>query len=236
MNDSMKDPGPLPPDIAALLDAERRAPDPPAPVVDRMLDRVMHTVTAPTPLSTDPASAASAGVAHASKVGWVISHAVALTVGAGAGWVASTNQTPPPAQLVQPVMVPVVVPMPVQVEPVGEPTRPDPARSSPVRPIPAVKATVPAEDEALSRERLLVERAQAALGRGDHAGALEAVAQHMQAFPSGRLVEEREAIMVLALCKAGRTAEASLAAKDYLARYPKGLMRPAVQACLRGAR
>lgn len=45
-------------------------------------------------------------------------------------------------------------------------------------------------------ERLLVEQATSALGRGQGADALAACVEHQRRFPSGRLAEERERVAI----------------------------------------
>jgi RNA polymerase sigma-70 factor (ECF subfamily) len=59
------------------------------------------------------------------------------------------------------------------------------------------------------------------LHAGEAAAALAALDQHARLYPNGFLAEERAGERVLALCDLGRTAEASEAARAFLARYPR---------------
>ena len=83
------------------------------------------------------------------------------------------------------------------------------------------KAAPAADESTLERELLLLKQAKSALDQGDADKALGVLDQHEKTFPSGVLAEERGATRVLALCAAGRTAEAKSSAKDFLARYPR---------------
>lgn len=66
----------------------------------------------------------------------------------------------------------------------------------------------PAPGSSFGAEALILQDAQLALSQGDSVVALERLSEHARRFPSGALAEEREAAFVLALCSAGRVAEA----------------------------
>jgi outer membrane protein assembly factor BamD (BamD/ComL family) len=66
----------------------------------------------------------------------------------------------------------------------------------------------------------LLRRARSALNDGDPTQALARLTVHAETFARGQMVEDREALRVQALCKAGREAEARAAATAFLARYP----------------
>lgn len=72
-------------------------------------------------------------------------------------------------------------------------------------------------------ERLLLETARAALQRGDAAGAIDRLREHRTTYPSGSLREERDALMVTALARAGRREEAARAAAQFRKDYPLSL-------------
>ena len=102
----------------------------------------------------------------------------------------------------------------------------EPARSSrPARRAPVAKDT-------LSGERALLERARERLSGGDAAAALELAETHRRRFPRGKLVEEREALAVLALARAGRHDEARARARRFEARFPQSLHRLMLRAAL----
>ncbi len=91
----------------------------------------------------------------------------------------------------------------------------------------------PAEKAArLAGERTILDDARAAVGRGDGGAALIALEAHRRRYPNGALVEEREALTVMALAKLGRTAEAHKTADAFHERYPASLFLGAVDAAL----
>ena len=101
------------------------------------------------------------------------------------------------------------------------------------RPLPRLAATLLACTCLLSLAS--PSRAQTALQRGLGQSALDALAEHRRRFPRGQLTEEREALVVQALARAGRDDEAAEAARRFEARYPSSLLRPVVRQAV-GAR
>jgi hypothetical protein len=91
---------------------------------------------------------------------------------------------------------------------------------------------VPAEDEALARERRLLENARGALRQARHQDALNVLDTHAQEFPKGQLAEERQALQVLTLHRSGQTLDAQTRARDFVKSYPASLFLPAVQRVL----
>ncbi len=71
-----------------------------------------------------------------------------------------------------------------------------------------------------------------ALGRGDSAATLEILDRHARTFPHPKLSEEREALRVEALVKAGRYDEARVAAGAFRASFPDSMLEAAVQGAL----
>jgi hypothetical protein len=99
---------------------------------------------------------------------------------------------------------------------------------------PAASAAEPkSRDTDLSAERAIIERARAALARGDGAGALTAVEQHEREFAKGQLVEEREVLAVQALVTAGRVQEAAERGARFRKAFPSSLLLPLVDQVLR---
>ncbi len=90
----------------------------------------------------------------------------------------------------------------------------------------------PAEDEALARERQLLENARGALRQARHQDALNVLDTHAQEFPKGQLAEERQALQVLTLHRSGKTLDAQTRARDFVKAYPASLFLPAVQRVL----
>lgn len=82
-------------------------------------------------------------------------------------------------------------------------------------------------DQKLESERALIDRARAALARGDTQSALEALKIHQTRFGAGRLSEERELIAVQALTRAGDPS-AKARAQAFRRQYPNSVFLPAV--------
>lgn len=87
----------------------------------------------------------------------------------------------------------------------------------------------PASSADLEAETLLLAAAQSAIQRGDFDAALAKLGEHEKTFPNGVLVEERIATRVVAMCGAGRTEEARVLGKTFLARYPRSPLAPRVK-------
>lgn len=79
------------------------------------------------------------------------------------------------------------------------------------------------------RERSLLEAAQSALARGDAGEALTLVGAHAREFPKSDLGEEREALRIRALARAGRCDEAKSARASFETRFPASLQRGALE-------
>lgn len=127
--------------------------------------------------------------------------------------------------------------------------RPAPSGSSIAPPLPAVQppatsggmsATQGAESKTtphpaipqLDAERALLDAARAALVSGDSDIALGALDRHVRTFAHPILAEERDALFVQALVRAGRYNEARTRAEAFRAHMPNSLFRPAVDASI----
>jgi hypothetical protein len=89
------------------------------------------------------------------------------------------------------------------------------------------RATRPATaQESYAAELGLLQRAQVAYAERDFAGALALVVEHARRFPNGRLAEEREALRVRSLARAGRNEEARRAASTFSERFPRSVLLP----------
>jgi hypothetical protein len=73
---------------------------------------------------------------------------------------------------------------------------------------------------------------RSALTRQDGAAALDALTQHERRFPSGILVQEREAMTVRALILLGRTEDARVRADRFRDRFPDSVLLPSVEALI----
>jgi hypothetical protein len=107
---------------------------------------------------------------------------------------------------------------------------PETKASAPATALPAPSTSAPtraggATSANLRTERLLLERATAALVRGDATSALSALGEHARKFPRGELAEEREMLFVRALRAAGQNDAAEKRAKDFKRQFPSSLQQ-----------
>jgi hypothetical protein len=81
-------------------------------------------------------------------------------------------------------------------------------------------------------ERVLLDAARRDLASGDVHGALLALSRHGDRFPRGKLGEEREAMWVNALVRAGEYATARTKAEAFRRRYPSSFLASSVDAAI----
>ena len=246
---------PIPPELEALLRAERTVPPELAARRTRVLARLdasLLALTAGAAVHAGTAGTVPVGTAHgvASRLGSLVRSkltivGVALTVGAGSGAAvgfrageraAETRQAqvarvPSPTTDVQATARASVAPSTSTVTP-ASPLGSLPDARSAVAPRSTPTASLQTEaserDEAYTKEVALIQMARTALARGDHAGALEATDAHHHRFPRGRMVEDRESIAIQALASAHRTDEARARAEQFKAKYPHSILLPTV--------
>jgi len=84
----------------------------------------------------------------------------------------------------------------------------------------------------LSAERAMLDDARAALVAGDAARALDLVERHRRTFANALLAEERDALEVQSLVKAGRYDEARARADAFRRRAPDSLFLPMVDSAV----
>jgi hypothetical protein len=77
-----------------------------------------------------------------------------------------------------------------------------------------------------------LEAARLALSRGEAVEALGMLSAHAERAPESSLAEEREALTVLALARAGRVDDAQQAALAFGARHPDSLFLDRVRAAV----
>jgi hypothetical protein len=165
--------------------------------------------------------AAIGGATLAPVAKLVLLATMSTAIGAGAG-VWYLNQAAPvtaasaPA-VAEPVPEPIAPPMRAPAVPETQPALP------PAKPLIAPKPIA----DTLAAEQALLERARGALKIEDPATALALLREHGESFPRGRLVEEREALRVLALYKA-ESVDAAGAAQRFRARFPRSIFLPAI--------
>jgi len=209
----MKTPPPLSPELEALL-APHRTVLPLAPWVEaRALARAKVAAELP-----------EQGAGRVSRPLWVFAAAagVVLVLGAAAyaarGWIAGPASRPPfhPA----PSTAPVTTEPPQQRAVVtAAPETETPATEAPIRRRSGGKTSA-ATVRPTNAELALLRTAREDVTRGDFAGALAVIAEHVRRFRNGGLVEEREALRVKSLVGLGRHEEARRAAVAFHARFP----------------
>lgn len=89
------------------------------------------------------------------------------------------------------------------------------------------RSTTPAStatpESKLERERELVSFAQRAIAEGSQTRALDLLEEHARQFPHGAMAEDRDALRVVALCRAKRFADAERRRAQFFRRWPKSL-------------
>lgn len=125
-----------------------------------------------------------------------------------------------PRELVEPAAtVASVAPSAPPAEPVE--SKPTSAAKSRSTTRPSEPETTPSPPPGLEEEVAVLDRAAAALRKGDAANALQWLAEHEGSFPSGRLVDVRKAHRVRALCRLGREAQARAEAAALRREHPR---------------
>jgi hypothetical protein len=84
----------------------------------------------------------------------------------------------------------------------------------------------------LSAERILLDEARAAIAQGDPGRAIERLERHRRTFSQPLLGEERDAMWVQALVKAGRYDEARARASTFRRRSPDSLFSSVVDSAI----
>lgn len=176
--------------------------------------------------STSSGAAASTGAgAVAAKGGATLLLKVlpvlTLTAGVGLGVAADRLVLRPTAVTERVVVERVEVPAPVVEDEKPKAVARPPAK----KPVPPV--------DTLGRERVLLDLARSALASRDTSKALAAVQSHEAQFPSGQLVEEREALAVQILWTAGRHDEATRRLHAFSLQFPDSPLRPSLDAMMR---
>jgi hypothetical protein len=188
-------------------------------------------------LAATTANAAGTATKSALLAKWVVPFATVALLGGGVvayraraavprGFTQPTSAVavaavPSPAEMQQPAEVPAFMQAPVgtNVPAIAPPAATPKARNSAdsMPNIPEKKGTAAAE------EREIVERAQAAVRRGEGAEALVLLDSHARLYPGGAHSEEREALAIHALRLQGKTAAADARTTRFFARYPNSL-------------
>jgi len=243
----------LSPDELDLISLAREGEDPSQAARRRMRSNVMAKVGLGAAAGATVATTTAAAQAGSSSS--VLSIWAKLTLGAvlvgtvgGGGYVAVTSSAPPPklGEVAPQLMKltdeahPSESEAPHTVESADvELTEVEEERSEPEARVTIVPSTVPAspapapiKTSSIKDELDLLRQAQQRLNGGYAEEALSMLESHQRGHPDGRLKQERMAVRVFALCKAGRRAEARAAARRFLAEAPSSPLAPRVaRAC-----
>jgi hypothetical protein len=157
---------------------------------------------------------------------WVFAAAAGavLVVGAAAyaarGWIAGPSPRPPSD--LPPSTAPVTTEPPHRAVVAVASETETPVTRAPGAPFRrhGVGKTSAATVQPTNAELALLRTAREDVTRGDFAGALAVIAEHVRRFRNGALVEEREALRVKSLAGLGRHEEARRAAAAFHARFP----------------
>jgi len=221
-------PSPLPPSLAALLDAERERPALSDAAQQRILTRLEATVNWPPPRRgwlTALGTFAGGLLVGAALCGVLLSG----RLGARQPKLLVLDSPPPPPPVV--VVVHAAAPPTLVQPPAAESLahRPGARAERSQRNPPALPDHE--HDTELARERALIETARTALAR-KQTDVVELLFRHAQQFPQGRLSEERESLLVQALLQSGRVAEARSRGERFRAHWPNSLLLPVINAAL----
>jgi hypothetical protein len=176
---------------------------------------------------------------------------VAFVLGAVTGaalFAAMAGTHPPPPRVVYvdrpapPVAAPALQPPPATASPMttmAPPPTPEPPATrlattwpaAPAQPA-AARPAAATHGSRLTEERILLDEARAGLIQGEPERAIERLDRHRVRFADGVLAEERDAMQVEALARAGRYDEARERASAFRARMPGSLFLPTVESAI----
>jgi hypothetical protein len=131
-----------------------------------------------------------------------------------------TVAPPPRAKVAAPVAPPALPPVSASPPPPPPPAEPAPAVELPAPPAPLTPAPA-INARRLAAEVAVLDRARAALRRGDTGAATTALDEHAREFADGALVAEAELVRIETLIRAGDAGAARRRARDFLARFPQ---------------
>ncbi len=135
-----------------------------------------------------------------------------------------------PAASSAPALAPAASPLDSAAPPAPGPTSVVPG------PAPSGASAEPPSSSSLAEERALLDSARVALAAGNGRAALQTLSKHEQRFPRGRLVEERESLVVQALAHTAGPAATRQRFAAFRRRFPKSIFLPALQAVVDSSR
>jgi hypothetical protein len=236
----------VPEELRALLQSAS-SDGPSAAQIARLSERLQGlTSTTASPAGWSGPSAATASW----KLLALVVAGTGIVVGVGAGLAGRAHRAEP-ARRVSPALAPSAASTPARrpdsrIGPppssMVQPTATVHRRHQPVRHLSVVAADTrasavpePARPPVLDvSEVTLLERARQSVRTGEPEAALTQIREHEARFPTGVLVEEREALAVEALVRAGRLNEARPRFQRLLRAYPRSSYRVRIAALLDG--
>jgi hypothetical protein len=222
----------IPPLDPRLLEPLRESERAPADVRARAWHRLMTAVAGLGPGGAEDsgtrAQARRAGALGTPAAGVaLLAFAVGTAVGAG---LYAVFAPVPPARVVYVDRVEVPpASSPAPTLPPEETATTSSARAASVSPPPSASS---AHASQLSAERMMLDEARAALAQGDPLRAIGRLERHRRTFPSALLGEERDAMWVQALAKAGRYDEARARATAFRKHSPDSLFASVVDSAI----
>jgi TolA-binding protein len=202
------EPPPLPDDLLEYLDAARDPEPTPAAIKDRLFARLVPLIPpggggdgggGASPAGDGGATAATAAAAGALK-GKLVVAAVSVMIGAVGGAGMHATFAPPKTVFVTTTVTATVAAAAPTASVADAPSAevPSPSVEVPVA-APSVSNEGPGPRKSTMRaERILLEAANAAIIRGDHAAAIASLQQHKQTYPRGELAQERDILIAQA--------------------------------------
>jgi len=234
-------PEPLDPEIAALLASERAFPSQPEETRRRALTRARA--------SLDRGADRSLRSGSSRLLGGRPLAAVAVGIAAAAAWAAVRDASTEPAPMpgsVDSIQTPAMPPLGHETPPAAPPAPNEapelalPRRADSAPPAAptigrAAAARQIARADSYDAELRWLDRARAAVARGDFTSALAGIARHEREFPAGKLAEERDALRIKALLGLGQGDKAKSAAAAFRRDFPKSALLPRVEEMLHAA-
>ncbi len=219
----------IPPLDPGLLGPLREADPAPAAVRARARERLMAAVRGGAGPTGSGGGGAQGGPGGRSAVPRM-PRSVAFVLGGVIGVGLYSALVPAPAPRV--VYVDRFVPAPVAPPMADAPT----AAAIPPAPIATVTSTAsvapPGRASQLSAERILLDEARAALAQGDPTRAIDRLERHRRTFAAPLLGEERDAMWIQALVKAGSYDEARTRAAAFRKHSPDSLFSSVVDSAI----
>jgi hypothetical protein len=225
---------PLRPDVSALLEPERHAPDVARALQEEAWKRVSAALAGEPPKEAERRTRqAAAGRAFGRFGGPLLGLAIGVALGA---WL--HGRLSKPVVEVRKIEVPVLVApsaAPLQQAPVAPAassvqSTEAPSATAGSRPSPSSLSTggTASRPDALAQERTLLDRARSALASGNTPAARAALAEHERAFARGMLTEEREFLAIQCAVREGRQGEARERATRFRSRFPSSALLSAI--------